>query len=61
LPPEILALIFIQCLPDHVFPSLSTAPLLLCGICHRWREVVLSTPNLWSSISLYFAAVFDWE
>ncbi|KAJ7940156.1 hypothetical protein B0H13DRAFT_1454893, partial [Mycena leptocephala] len=54
LPPEILAEIFIHCLPTQEFvtPDLTTAPLILCGICRRWREVALSTPKLWNSLFL---------
>ncbi|KAJ6531172.1 hypothetical protein B0H19DRAFT_471937 [Mycena capillaripes] len=53
-PPEILAEIFIRCLPNSrfVIPSPETAPLVICGICRRWREVALSTPRLWSSLFL---------
>ncbi|KAK7038204.1 hypothetical protein R3P38DRAFT_2904988 [Favolaschia claudopus] len=54
LPLEILAEIFTHCLPDVDFitPNPSTAPLALCGVCHQWREVALSTPTLWSSLEL---------
>ncbi|KAJ6580980.1 hypothetical protein B0H19DRAFT_1113124 [Mycena capillaripes] len=54
LPPEILAEIFIHCLPDNDFitPDPTAAPLVLCSVCRRWREVALSTPGLWSSLVL---------
>ncbi|KAF7337875.1 F-box domain-containing protein [Mycena venus] len=54
LPSEILTLIFIQCLPDEdfVIPSPTTAPFLLCAVCHRWRQITLSTRILWSSLAL---------
>ncbi|KAJ6490701.1 hypothetical protein C8R47DRAFT_456797 [Mycena vitilis] len=47
-PNEILAEIFVHCLPGHDFvsPDLATAPLVLCGMCRRWREVATSTPRL---------------
>ncbi|KAJ7940154.1 hypothetical protein B0H13DRAFT_1936834 [Mycena leptocephala] len=50
--------IFIHCLPTHEFvtPDLTTAPLILCGICRRWREVALSTPKLWTSLHVHFTA-----
>ncbi|KAJ7922486.1 hypothetical protein B0H13DRAFT_2317321 [Mycena leptocephala] len=56
LPTEITARIFIECLPTHgrVSPSPSTAPLVLAQICHGWRDIALSTPELWSSIRLDF-------
>ncbi|KAF8205583.1 hypothetical protein K438DRAFT_1756949 [Mycena galopus ATCC 62051] len=54
LPLEILAEIFTYCLPesDFVTPTLTTAPLILCGLCRQWRAVAISTPELWSSLDL---------
>ncbi|KAJ7359359.1 hypothetical protein DFH08DRAFT_409435 [Mycena albidolilacea] len=58
LPTEILADIFIICLPvpsplwtniideDHPLRP-AEAPLLVAGVCRRWREVSISTPRLW--------------
>ncbi|KAJ6490735.1 hypothetical protein C8R47DRAFT_1123400 [Mycena vitilis] len=56
LPPEILAEIFMHCLPgdEFVTPDLNTAPLLLCGVCRRWRDIALATPPLWSSLLIDF-------
>ncbi|KAJ7766698.1 hypothetical protein B0H16DRAFT_1453742 [Mycena metata] len=52
-PPEIIAEIFFHCLPfEFTIPDPTTAPLVLCGICHHYREIALSTPALWSSLSL---------
>ncbi|KAJ7236225.1 hypothetical protein C8J57DRAFT_138292 [Mycena rebaudengoi] len=52
LPVEITSCIFLHCLPSHgrVIPSPSRAPLLLAKICHHWREVALSTGELWSCL-----------
>ncbi|KAJ7236229.1 hypothetical protein C8J57DRAFT_138333, partial [Mycena rebaudengoi] len=52
LPVEITSSIFLHCLSSHgrVIPSSLRAPLLLAQICHRWREVALSTGQLWSSL-----------
>ncbi|KAJ7236198.1 hypothetical protein C8J57DRAFT_1728343 [Mycena rebaudengoi] len=52
LPVEITSHIFLDCLPSHrrVIPSPSRAPLLLAQICSQWREVALSTGELWSSL-----------
>ncbi|KAJ7445096.1 hypothetical protein FB451DRAFT_1568225 [Mycena latifolia] len=52
LPIEITSRILVHCLPTHgrVSPSPSTAPLILVQICRHWREVALSTCELWSSI-----------
>ncbi|KAG2145450.1 uncharacterized protein EDB93DRAFT_1151104 [Suillus bovinus] len=50
LPTEILSQIFIHCLPETkllLSPSTLKAPMLLTGICRRWREVTLGTPDLW--------------
>ena len=52
IPPEILAQIFIACLPHHLRPHLQNAPLLLCLVCTTWRQIALHTPALWTSISL---------
>ncbi|KAJ7645619.1 hypothetical protein DFH06DRAFT_1425463, partial [Mycena polygramma] len=67
LPPEILSLIFLQCLPSEEHehdlrdprdrrilqnPSPNTAPLLLVRICSRWRHIALATPMLWSRLEL---------
>ncbi|KAJ7236192.1 hypothetical protein C8J57DRAFT_1194449, partial [Mycena rebaudengoi] len=55
LPVEITSSIFLLCLPSHgrVVPSPSRAPLLLAQICSQWREVALSTRELWSSLYPY--------
>ncbi|OJA11167.1 hypothetical protein AZE42_09992 [Rhizopogon vesiculosus] len=52
LPTEILQHIFKACLPNdqYIIPYTQSAPLLLCQICRRWRDVAEATPELWSSI-----------
>ncbi|KDQ51309.1 hypothetical protein JAAARDRAFT_62529 [Jaapia argillacea MUCL 33604] len=65
LPPEILGRIFVFCLPKQsigratrvkssrfVVPYSNGAPLVFCQICHSWRVIALSTPVLWTSLSL---------
>ncbi|KAJ7175195.1 hypothetical protein C8R43DRAFT_1119210 [Mycena crocata] len=54
LPNEIIARIFVACLPTHgrVRPAPGVAPPLLAQICGHWREVTLATCSLWSSIDL---------
>ncbi|KAJ7700511.1 hypothetical protein B0H17DRAFT_925554, partial [Mycena rosella] len=49
LPTEITSRIFVHCLPKHrrVRPSPTTPPLTLAQICRHWREVALSTCQLW--------------
>ncbi|KAJ7286458.1 hypothetical protein C8J57DRAFT_1169258, partial [Mycena rebaudengoi] len=56
LPFEVTSEIFLHCLPDDEFivPHPSTAPLLLCHICHRWRQIAFATPLLWTSLRLEF-------
>ncbi|KAF8351023.1 hypothetical protein F5887DRAFT_851114, partial [Amanita rubescens] len=59
LPQDVLAEIFVQCLPKiepwSSIKGLSTkdvAPLLLCRICSSWRKLVLSVPRLWQRLSI---------
>ncbi|KAF8152014.1 hypothetical protein K438DRAFT_1433339, partial [Mycena galopus ATCC 62051] len=49
LPNEVISMIFVHCLPAHgrVRPSPRRAPLLLAQICTLWREIALSTGQLW--------------
>ncbi|KAJ7907344.1 hypothetical protein B0H13DRAFT_2662457 [Mycena leptocephala] len=54
LPTELTCEIFLYCLPDDEFnvPKSTTAPLLVCHIFKRWRNIALATPGLWSSLNL---------
>lgn len=60
IPPEILSHIFLQCPAvdwdenSNLFLErrLDRTPLLLGGICSRWRSIALATPRLWTSVSL---------
>ena len=56
LPPEIFAAIFSSlCLPG--IPSLGGNPsrnltrLRISHVCHRWREIALNQPRLWSHVN----------
>jgi len=54
LPPELLQVIFVWCLPSHrnaVMHS-SEAPVLLGRVCSEWRRISLSTPEVWSSLHI---------
>ncbi|KAF5346307.1 hypothetical protein D9758_011508 [Tetrapyrgos nigripes] len=53
--PELLAEIFIHCLPSNHLPTRSSAeaPLLLLRICKRWRDIALKTPRLWCGIHIH--------
>ncbi|KAJ7098548.1 hypothetical protein B0H15DRAFT_581278 [Mycena belliarum] len=57
LPPELLSLVFLHCLPSCQQLSLSTAPLLLTRICGGWRLIALRTPELWSTVFLELFAL----
>lgn len=60
LPPEVVSEIFLHCMrPDRLHRGnfyyemrLDKTPLLLAGICSRWRSIALSTRRLWTSIVL---------
>ncbi|KAG1745308.1 hypothetical protein EDB19DRAFT_1906420 [Suillus lakei] len=54
LPSELLGEIFLRCLPQtsYVTPSSNDCPLVLTRICRQWRAVALSTPRLWTSLSI---------
>ncbi|KAJ7757561.1 hypothetical protein B0H16DRAFT_1823897 [Mycena metata] len=55
LPPEILAEIFVYCLPEYSgSPDPQDAPYLLCHVCRYFTEVAVSTPRLWSSLCVEF-------
>uniref|UniRef100_A0A0W0EUM2 Uncharacterized protein n=2 Tax=Moniliophthora roreri TaxID=221103 RepID=A0A0W0EUM2_MONRR len=56
IPEDILRLIFLACVLDSKRSTNSLDPTLppwiLGQVCHRWRQVALSSPPLWSSIRL---------
>lgn len=55
LPLEVLGEIFLLCCDNsNVFlrPRRSEAPILLCNVSRLWRFTAISTPGLWSSISI---------
>ncbi|KAL0955032.1 hypothetical protein HGRIS_003952 [Hohenbuehelia grisea] len=59
LPSEILSDIFSYCLPDLLggpqaqsFRRSRAAPLTLLRVCRRWRDVVVTTPVLWTCIAV---------
>jgi hypothetical protein len=54
LPPEILIHIFLHCIPDYRISSFHPgyAPLLVGQVCIGWRQIILSTQKLWSSITI---------
>lgn len=54
LPPEILAKIFVICMPSYGSPSFNPqcSPFLFGQVCIGWRQVALLTQTLWSSITV---------
>ncbi|KAJ7359389.1 hypothetical protein DFH08DRAFT_769322 [Mycena albidolilacea] len=54
LPPEIVSRIFVECLPGHgrVRPSPDAPPLSLAQICRHWREIAISSCELWASVDM---------
>ncbi|KAJ6578130.1 hypothetical protein B0H19DRAFT_576156 [Mycena capillaripes] len=57
IPPEILSEIFIFCHNQKVENPQEphNIPVYLTQICSFWRHLALNTPDLWSSVSLYFS------
>ena len=49
---DVLGVIFSHCLATHRNPVMSSseAPILLTQICHDWRSIALSIPQLWSRL-----------
>jgi hypothetical protein len=62
LPTEILAQIFLYCIPEDGdgTPSPYQAPMLLTTVCRRWRELALDMPNLWCKLRLEIGHG-DWQ
>ncbi|KAG7442115.1 uncharacterized protein BT62DRAFT_457885 [Guyanagaster necrorhizus] len=54
LPTEILIQIFLHSIGRHfTLFSITRGPWVLGKVCSRWRQVVLSTPELWSVFTLF--------
>ncbi|KXN87357.1 hypothetical protein AN958_08909 [Leucoagaricus sp. SymC.cos] len=52
MPPELLCEIFRWCVEPYQDVSTSEAPLVLLGVCKRWRAVVLTHSRLWTNFSI---------
>ncbi|RDB15746.1 hypothetical protein Hypma_003630 [Hypsizygus marmoreus] len=54
LPLELLREIFILCLTHDRSPNRNVAPLLICHVCSRWRDLAFSVPELWNELRLSY-------
>ncbi|KAK7043017.1 hypothetical protein VNI00_008755 [Paramarasmius palmivorus] len=55
LPPEIMTYIFDLCCEENSLTRETLPPVMLVAeVCGRWRDIVLSTPRLWSRFSITF-------
>jgi hypothetical protein len=55
LPNELSTDIFLHCLPDMNLPFATNSlitPFYLGSICHTWRDLIWSTPQIWSIVSI---------
>jgi len=61
LPPEVLSEIFLHCNDENNIPhlQLNQAPLLLGGLCSRWRTIALSTTVVDYVCAYHSAEVFE--
>ncbi|KIK51411.1 hypothetical protein GYMLUDRAFT_64855 [Collybiopsis luxurians FD-317 M1] len=53
IPSEMLAEIFMWCLPLYPIPKPSQPPFALTTVCRHWRQTAIDTPLLWRSLSIY--------
>ncbi|KAG1860427.1 hypothetical protein C8R48DRAFT_712704 [Suillus tomentosus] len=62
LPTEILAEIFLYCIPEDAnwAPAPDLAPMQLTAVCRRWREIAVNMPNLWRRLRLEIGHG-DWQ
>ncbi|KAG2087522.1 uncharacterized protein F5147DRAFT_727710 [Suillus discolor] len=62
LPTEILAQIFLYCIPEDAnwTPVPDLAPMQLTAVCRRWREIAVNMPNLWRRLRLEMGHG-DWQ
>ncbi|KIK59509.1 hypothetical protein GYMLUDRAFT_669543 [Collybiopsis luxurians FD-317 M1] len=64
LPVEILSYILFLCMEDMLFPewgNLSFPPLVFGRVCSWFRAVALSTPLVWSSVSIHILPGRRWK
>ncbi|KAJ7177100.1 hypothetical protein C8R46DRAFT_48468, partial [Mycena filopes] len=54
LPNEVVSEIFLQTVDGFTSLRGRASPVYLGHICQRWRDIVLSTPSLWSSMGIIY-------
>ncbi|KAF9486006.1 hypothetical protein BDN70DRAFT_916544 [Pholiota conissans] len=60
LPPELLSYIFTFAWPKRRFAHQVPFEVQLSHVCRKWREIALSTPVLWTKISIYAPDSLKW-
>jgi hypothetical protein len=59
IPAEIMSLVFVECLDppstDDPCPTCRAVPLLLMQVCRWWRDIALSTRELWTSLDIQYS------
>lgn len=55
IPPEVWGEVFYYCLSKtpYIIPRNTQSPMVLTRVCRDWRAVAISTPRLWSSLTIY--------
>lgn len=55
IPPEVLGEVFYHSLSKttYITPRDVESPMVLTQVCRHWRAVAISTPRLWSSLSIH--------
>lgn len=62
-PPEIIASIMLMCTENDSRekpPHPRRAPLVFCSVSRQWRDLALSTPRLWKSITISIQTKCTW-
>ncbi|KAI3611366.1 hypothetical protein WG66_002119 [Moniliophthora roreri] len=58
-PPELLCSIFeLLCEKNELHPFIPCPAFTVSAVCHRWRQIALATPEMWTSIHINLS---QWE
>ncbi|KIM23276.1 hypothetical protein M408DRAFT_77770, partial [Serendipita vermifera MAFF 305830] len=52
LPSEILSQIFAELCKDEIASNQKPSPLILSGVCSRWRSLVIAESSLWKHVGI---------